>query len=231
MLSEPRSISYGLECIHAPLQHDQQKLKKFYAQTLEEPLLEYTNFNAGPMGAQMTAVHGPASFPNTTSHSVLTIAPDRIQLKEEWPSLSLDEFIARSEAAVRLAFGALQVPGFVAVQSMVRCLTSPQGVDDCRQWMNDRFVGLADDDLSHLGRSPALFGLRLSFPGIPEDPALHNVRVESFGGDQRSVFLEDTAVYSGQISSQEWNRIDSAIRTSYDFLTRNVINWLNSFDE
>lgn len=231
MLSEPRSISYVLECIHAPVRHDAQDLKRLYAKTVEEPLLGYSNFNTGPMGAQMTAVHGPASFPNTTSHSVLAIGADRIQLKEEWPQISLDDFIGRSQAAINLVFQELKIPAFVAVQSMVRCLVSPQGVDDCRQWLNDRFVGINEDDVSVLGRSPGLFGLRMAFPGTEADPGLHNIRIESFGGDNRSVFLEDSAVYSGQVTKDETVKIENAVKGSYDFITGPVMNWLNSFDQ
>ncbi|MFT7619856.1 MAG: hypothetical protein ACI97A_003513 [Planctomycetota bacterium] len=228
MLSEPRSISYILECIHAPIRHDPQVLKRLYAKTVEEPLLGYSNFNTGPAGAQMTAVHGPASFPNTTSHSVLAVAADRIQLKEEWPSISVEDFISKSQLALGLVFEELKIPGFVAVQAMVRCLVSPQGVDDCRAWLNEQFVGLNENDVTSLGRAPGLFGLRLAFPGTEEDPGLHNVRVESFGGDNRSVFLEDSAVYSGQIAPDQLDRIENAMSGAYDFLTGNVMNWLDS---
>ena len=230
MLSEPRSISYVLECIHAPVQHQPQDLKRLYAKTVEEPELGYSNFNTGPLGAQMTAVHGPASFPNTTSHSILAVGADRMQMKEEWPSISVDDFIRKGEKAFNLVFQELNIPHFVALQCMVRCLISPQGTEDCREWLNERFVGINDEDVSVLGRSPGLFGLRLAFPGTENDPGLHNIRIESFGGDNRSVFLEDSAVYSGKIESNEWQKIDSAMRGSYEFVTGPVMNWLGSFD-
>ncbi len=227
MLSDPRSISYVLECIHAPLRHDAQALKRLYAKTIEEPILGYSNFNTGPAGAQMTAVHGPASFPNTTSHSMLVVAPDRVQIKEEWPSISVDDFINRGKLALNLAVEELKIPGFVAIQAMVRCLASPQGVEDCRAWLNDRFVGIGQDDINQLGRTPGLFGLRLAFPGTKEDPGLHNIRIESFGGDNRSIFMEDSAVYSGQVAPNQFERIEEVVRGSYGFLTGPVINWLD----
>ena len=226
MLSDPRSISFILECIHQPVQHDAKQLKRFYAKTVENELLGYSSFNAGPAAAQMTTIHGPASFPNTSSHSVLTIGQDRIQIKEEWPRIGFEDFVDKSQAAIALAAEHLSINGFMAIQCVVRSLVSVQGVEDCRDLLNDRFINVDDADKSLFGRPPALYGVRMAFPAAENDPCLHNVRVESFGGDIRSIFIEDAGVLTQNIAATDWAAIESPIRSVYDFLNGPVITWL-----
>ncbi|MCB9831485.1 MAG: hypothetical protein H6807_03350 [Planctomycetes bacterium] len=228
MLSDPRSISYVLECVHPPLRHDQAQLKQLYARTSADPRLAYGNFNSGAMGARMMTVHGPASFPNAQSHSIFAILPDRFQLTEEWPAIGIEDFIDKAKAASALVLEELPVTRFAAIQCVVRSLASVPGVDDCRAWLEDRFQGPRADEAACFGREPALFGLRLGFGPSMGDATLHNVRVESFNGDRRSLFLEDAGILTLQEEPADPVAvIESAVRGVYDFLTGPVIDWLN----
>ena len=225
MLSDPRSISYVLECVHNPVRHEAQSLKKFYAKTVEDERLGYANFNTGPMGAQMTTVHGPASFPNTTSHSALALGADRFQIKEEWPTIGIDDFVFRARAAVELCWNELPIAQIVALQCVVRTLVSVQGVEDCRTLINESFFDMDDADYATFGKGPALFGLRLAFP-LADDGGVHGVRVESFNGDPRSLFLEDVGLWAQPLQQGDLQPVEVAIRGTYDYVSRAVVDWL-----
>ncbi len=228
MLSDPRSISYVLECIHAPSRLDQAQLKQLYARTSEDPKLAYGNFNSGPMGARMLTVHGPASFPNAQSHSVFAVLPDRFQLTEEWPTIGIEDFVEKARAAADLVLEVLPVSRFVAIQCVVRSLASVSGVDDCRAWLTENFQGPAAGESAVFGRDPSLYGLRLGFGPSMSDPTTHNVRVESFNGDLRSLFLEDAGIVSlKEEEGDQLETLENAVRGVYDFLTGPIFDWLN----
>ena len=226
MLSDPRSIAFVVECIHPPTQHQQADLQTVFSEQSKIPALGYANFNTNPTGAQMTTVHGPASVPGSTSHSVLAFAADRFQLKEEWPQVGLDDFVNRALAAAELSLEKLQIPAILAVQCVVRCLVSVQGCPDSRTFLDQVFFGLDDVDCDALGREPNLLGLRLAFPANEGDPSVHNVRIESFNSDPRSLFLEETSVWQRPIRTDNFGQLEESIRESYSFLTNEVVDFL-----
>lgn len=226
MLSDPRSIAFIVDCIHPQIRHDQGALQRLYSKLAEGGTLTYANFNITPMGAQMTTVHGPASIPGGTSHSALTFGVDRIQVKEEWPQISLDDFISRARDAVETTMNELPIPMFGAVQCVIRCLVSAQGTADSRQYFDENFFRMDEGAQERLGRQVNLLGLRLAFPATPDDMSVHNVRIESFNGDVRSIFLEECGVYQTPITVQDTSPVENAIRGAYDFLTHNVTDYL-----
>ena len=226
MLSEARSIAFIVDAIHPQVQHSAADLQKLYATLISDTSLNYANLNTGPLGAQMMTVHGPSSVPNSNSHSALTLAPDRVQVKEEWPSISLDDFIARSQEALEVCIRDTNIPMIGAIQCVVRCLVSRSGTHDSREFFNNSFYRIGEEESAALGRPSSLLGLRMVFPPQDNDQGMHNVRIESFGSDPRSIFLEDVGVYQTPIKDQNFAPLEAAIRSSYDFLTLNMMDYL-----
>lgn len=227
MLSDPRSIAFIVDCVHPQVRHEPASLQRLYSKlAAAEGGLGYANFNMTPVGAQMTTVHGPASIPGGTSHSALTFGVDRIQVKEEWPQITLDDFIDRARTAVETTMNELPIPMFGAIQCVIRCLVNAQGTSDSRQYFDDNFFRMDETSQEHLGRQANLLGLRLAFPAVEGDASVHNVRIESFNGDVRSIFLEECGVYQTPITVEDSSPIETAIRGAYDFLTQNVADYL-----
>lgn len=230
MLSDPRSIAFVVECINPQIRHTPQRIQRLYSTMIGDPLLVYNNLNLVAGGARMTTVHGPASIPGATSHSTLVIAPDRVQLTEEWPSLTLDDFLDKASAAVAVVMKELEIATFPVTQCVTRCLVSVQGLADSREFFNQYFFRMDEEAVARLGRDVNLFGLRLAFPATSEDPSLFNVRIESFNNDVQSMFLEASGVFPTPFQADDLSPFQAAYRSTYDFLTRNVTDYLRGLE-
>ena len=226
MFSDPRSIAFITECINPQLQPTPQALQKLYTRMVGEAGLSYTNFNLMPTGAQMSTVHGRASLPNTTSHSALVFTPDRVQIKEEWPSIAMDDYVDRMKRVLEITMEELAVPSFMVTQCCIRSLVTAQGYDNAHEFFNQHFFSMTKEQVDTLGRSPNLFGLRLAFPPTTDNQSVHNVRVETFTGDPRSVYLENAAVFSKPFGTGQVNVAEEGFRAAYEFLTGNVAEYL-----
>ncbi|MCA9320859.1 MAG: hypothetical protein KDB53_09000 [Planctomycetes bacterium] len=226
MLTDPRSIAFVVDAIHPQIQHSPQALQSFFGRQAEIPEMGYLNFNTNAFGAQLTTVYGPASLPGSTAHSALSFGADRFQIKEEWPRIGLDDFVGRAMKSTELAFDCLAIPQLVAVQCTIRSLVNLATQEDCRTFLDGEFFRIDDEDRGLLGRQPGLFGLRMAFPATEDDKGVHNVRIESFNGDPRSLFLEETGVWTGVIQKSDLRPVEAAIREAYGFLTGGVTDWI-----
>ncbi len=227
MLSEPRSIAFILDCMHPPVRHEQKTLQQFFADQSSDADLGYQNFATNALGAQLTTVHGPTDLPGSTAHSLLAFGADRFQVKEEWPRISLDHFVSRARKAAELAMGSFAIPMITGIQCVVRALASVQGYPDSRSFLDEAFLGFETEDRELFGKDPGLLGFRLMFPAQGGDTGVHNVRIESFQADPRSVFLEEMGAWPGPVRSDNLDPLEDAIRQAYEFVTDNVIAYLD----
>ncbi|MEE9394091.1 MAG: hypothetical protein V3W41_16450 [Planctomycetota bacterium] len=125
----------------------------------------------------------------------------------------------------------LKIPQFSVLQSTMRCLVSVRGQGDSRAFLAG-LLGAPKFEESAFGREPNLLGFRLAFPANPPlDPAVHNIRVESFGRDPRSLFLEATRVATAPIQQVDLDPLTSGLTASYEFLTRTVCDYLTEISE
>jgi hypothetical protein len=225
MLSDPRSIAFAAELVQPQLRFPPEGLQKYYARLANRKDLSFANINLEPAGALLSTAHGQNEF-GEASASVMRFAPDRIQFREDWPRVGLDDFCTRSRERLDLAMKELQIPGFSVIQCTVRCLVNARAVNDSRALLADIMGCTLAKGFHDFGREPNLLGLRLAFPGTAEDPAVHNIRIESFGRDPRSIFLEETRVTSSPVAAGDSEPLERAFRESYDFLTDRAAAWL-----
>lgn len=226
MLSDPRSIAFALELVQPQLRFPAEGLPKVYARLAERSALAFANINLEPNGAVLSTAHGQNEF-GEASASLMRFAPDRIQFREDWPRHDLDTFCSSTRSRLDLAMEELSIPGFSMVQVTVRCLVTARAVSDSRALMADVLGCTLAGGFGDFGREPNLLGIRLAFPGTAGDPAVHNVRIESFGRDPRSIFLEETRVASTPVRAGDTEPCERAFRDAYDFLTDRVAAWLS----
>jgi hypothetical protein len=226
MLSDPRSIAFITECINPQLRLAPKDLQSFYSAMINEPELSYSNFNLVPGGATLGTVHGEAGAPNCVRQSVLAFRPDRIQVSEEWPMFTLDDYLSKMKCIFDVASNSLTLPPFAAVTTTTRCLVGVQNMANSQEFLNKAFFRIDQHSAETLGRGTNLLGLRMAFPGTTPQEAAINLRVESFTNDISSLFVEVTAMQPVLFKSTDISAATDAMQRSYDFLNDNVMSYL-----
>jgi hypothetical protein len=226
MLSEPRSIAFITECINPQLRLAPKDLQTFYSSTIDDSELSYSNFNLVPGGATLATVYGEAGAPNCVRQSVLAFRPDRIQVSEEWPIATLDDYLSKVRRVFALADESLRLPPFAAITTTARCLVGVQNMENSQEFLNKAFFRMDEQAGVALGRGTNLLGLRMAFPGTTPQEAAMNLRVESFTNDISSLFVEVTAMQPVMFEASDVNSVTLAMQRSYDFLSDNVMNYL-----
>jgi hypothetical protein len=224
MLYAPRTISLVCELLHAPSQPDPAPIQRVHDRLFKSGAPPYASFMVTPAGAVLS---NPAAIPG--SNSFAAFRPDRFQFCEELSSLTHDEFAARVRKVSEAAAAERGLSGFTAQMVTLRTLVNPRSFDDSRDYLKSALFGF-DDELKAFGRDPALLGIRLVFPGGPNAPGTHTLRIESFFRDPRSLFLELVSAYGPAQADGGLVQVEENIHASYRFLTENTTRFISYFD-
>ena len=87
-----------------------------------------------------------------------------------------------------------------------------------------------DDETQAFGREPQLYGIRLVFPGSNEEPGSHNLRIESFHNDPRSLFIENVSSFGPVLVESGLEQIEQNIHASYRFVADQTMRFIAGFD-
>ena len=222
---DPRSIAFISEIVHPPMAHQPPLLQKLFTDLCEAHPSWYQNFTLVPGGATVQSANAAPG-----QVSAASFLQDRLQVREEMTSLTLDEFLEKVEAVARGSLARLGIPVLTAEQCVVRALVSPRSFQDSREFLMQGMLRFPPERWEPLGREMNMLGLRLVFPGTQADPSLYNVRIESYAGDVRSLFLEVSGVFPGVITAPQLGVLSEHFRRAYTFLQQNVCGFLAGFD-
>lgn len=223
---DPRTIAFFVELLHPPMQHDARKLQALHSELFTDAKAFYRNFAVIEGGA---AYSNPPSMPNASS--VATFLTDRVQVREEFTGTTLDDACARVERIAGLAVSQLNVQLFTAQQCVVRSLVNPRHFRDSRDFLARALFRFTQDDLQTFGRPAQLLGMRFVFPRLDGKPEIYSLRLESYNGDPRSLYLENVGTFGPLLAAQGLGALAENLRESYRFLTEEVLQFLTRFDK
>lgn len=225
MQYDPRTIAFCVELLHPPMQHDLKKLQGLHGDLFADNKSSYKNFNLIPGGATFSNPQANASAVSLTS-----FLQDRIQIREELSGASLDDTCSRVEKIAVLAVERFKIPLFTGQQCIVRSLINPRQFRDSREFLARALFRFTEDDLKTLGRPLQLLGLRLVFPRVQSQNEVYALRLESYNGDPRALFLENIGTFSPVLPAQGTEPLLANLRETYRFLTEEVLQFLGRFD-
>ncbi len=220
----PRTIAYSCELLHLPLAPDPLSLQKVHNRMFESGSPRYRNFSVTAEGVLF-------SNPNSQPSAVSSVAflKDRFQFREELTGLTTEDFSARVLETSALVCQTRGIQIFTAQQVTIRTLVNPRHFKDSREFLKQGVFGFGAE-LSDFGREAQLFGLRLVFPPSSETPNAFTLRIESYAGDPRSLFLENQASFGPTVLTRGLEPLGVNIETTYQFLVQRVLAFLGHFD-
>ncbi len=225
MMTDPRTVSRILEYFHLPIQHAPEVLRDVYLQVSRS--CEFDNFIRIPGGARLESVASEGS-----ASSSVSFLKDRISFQEEQPSSSLEILLRRIEATLGVATAKCNIPLFVARNITFRAVVPAPRGQHGSQFLSENFFKLEPEHFSDFERPGALVGFRMQFhPKDPTREPLHQVRIETYLKDPRSLFVEDWATFKVPIQSRDLARLSTEAKEVEAFLGERVTAFLAQFGE
>jgi hypothetical protein len=220
----PRTIAFQSELFHPLVDADPQRLQRLHNEQFQGGSPLYTDFALLQNGALLS---NPAARPGAVSS--VSFTHDRMVLREELSHLTVDEFAQRVRTMAEAASAALGVQVFTAHQVTVRTLVNTRNFRDSRDYLKAGMFGFHGEE-GEFAREPQLYGLRLVFPPSDREPNAHALRVESFHGDPRSLFLEDQATFSPLLVARGLESLEQHVHETYNFLVERALAFVGRFD-
>jgi hypothetical protein len=220
----PRTIAFKSELGHPLVEPDHARLQKLHNQLFQAQPPPYTDFAVLGSGVQLS---NAPTRPGAVS-SVAFLA-DRIVFSEELGSLTVDEFAKRVCSISEMATNMLGIQVITGHQVTIRTLVNPRNFKDSRAYLKDGMFGFGNQ-VDDFAREPQLYGLRLVFPPNEQQPNAHALRIESFHGDTRSLFLENTSNFAPLLVPRGLEPLEQNIHDAYAFLVERALAFVGRFD-
>lgn len=225
MSYDPRTIAFVAEILFPPVQLRAEQVQGVHNTLFRQPALGYQSFQVAPDGIHLS------NLPQTPGQvSMASFLPDRLVLREELRGTTIEDFATRVVNVAQVAFQALSVPLSLARQLCVRSLINPRQRRDGRELLVGRLLVDGEARLQALQRPTQALGLRLLLPPAGGGRDTHQVRIETWPHDPRSLWLEDTATWQGPVTGAELPKLADELYATYRFLTGPVADFIASYD-
>lgn len=220
----PRTIAFVTELLHPPLHPDPAPVQRVHNQLFQTGNSPYQGFLVTPQGA---ALSNPTLRPGAAS--MAAFLADRFQFREEFSSLTVEEFALRARFVSELVAAQIGVQVFTAQHVTIRTLVNPRYFKDSRTFLKQGLLGL-EGETDDFGREPQLFGLRMVFPAQETSPQSYSLRIESYHADTRDVFIENQASFAPILVARGMAPIERNILDAYAFLVERALRFVSRFD-
>ena len=225
MTYDPRTIAFGAEIIHPPVQLQTDVVQGVHDALFKQSGLGYQNFQVQNNGIHLS---NPAQAPGQVS--VATFLPDRIILREEFRACTFEDFATRVVNVVSLSHKTLNIQTSVAQQYFTRSLVNPKHHTDSRVFVSERMLHGGDGALGEFARPLHTVGLRLTFPQTEDEKNAMNLRIEPWPQDPRSMWIEVTGVFAQPLPSDSLPQLSDHLYATYRFLTGPTFEFVERFD-
>ncbi|MBK8178585.1 MAG: hypothetical protein IPK67_06790 [Planctomycetes bacterium] len=220
----PRTIAIITELFHPPIHPDPAPVQRVHNQLFQTGHSPYQGFVVTPQGPVLS---NPTTRPGASS--MAAFLADRFQFREEFSSLTVEEFALRARFVTELVAAQTGVQVFTTQQVTVRTLLNPRHFKDSRAFLKQGLLGL-EGETEDFGREPQLFGVRMVFPAQESSPHTFSLRIESYHADTRDVYIENMATFPPVLASRGLATVETNILETYRFLVERALRFVSRFD-
>jgi hypothetical protein len=220
----PRTIAFVTEIFHPPRQADPGPIQRVHNHLFRSGNPLYQSFAVTPNGAVLS---NPAAQPGAVS--MAAFLGDRFQFREELSSLTVEDFASRVRTVSELVTEIVGLQVFTAQQVSIRTLVNPRHFKDSRAFLKQGMFRLGSET-EDFGREPQLLGMRLVFPATAEHPQAYALRIESFHGDPRDLYIENQASFAPILVARGLGAIESNVLDAYRYLVDRALRFVGRFD-
>lgn len=225
MRYDPNTIAFQAEILHPPLQLRPEQVQAIHNSLYRQREVGYQNFQVAHDGIHLMNV------PQTPgSVSAATFLPDRIVVREELRSCTVEEFATRLVNVLGASYQSLGIGTSVAQQFVIRSLITPRHCADSREFLVRRVMSIDPAHWEVFGRPLHTAGIRLAFPQTEKSKETFHVRIESWHLDPRSIWIENTGSFAHPTQTENLPQLGNYLYATYRFLTGPVGDFLARYD-
>jgi len=224
MTYDPRTIAFSAEILYPPMQLRADAIQGIHNKLFQQPAIAYQSFQVQPDGIHLSNM---AQSPGQVS--AVTFRPDRMVVREELRSTTVEDFGARVIEIAKVSFAALEIPTSMAQQFIVRTLINPRHSTDSRSFVGERLLS-ESQNLQAFGRPLHSVGLRLTFPQTPQHNELFHLRIEPWNHDPRSLWVENAGSFTAAVTQEQLPTLGEQLMATYRFVTGPVSKFLSHYD-
>jgi len=234
MVSKPAITYQQADLVHLPIKYERQQVQQLFYDLSRKLYGSYQSlaFNLGNI--EMFTVYG------TGGSSRLQLMPDRFRIIEQNSGVKLDDFKARFEVTMASAANVFGLSKFALQTIKLRSVSQPLLWEDATEFLAKQICKFEDDDIETFDRRPTAFTMNFVFLATSEEPYTFNVKIESHDQPAKPVTMDvdgnfsgtkdEEGNYTGTISADDLMAAAGNIQTTYDFVSENVMGFLNRYD-
>ncbi|MEZ5964329.1 MAG: hypothetical protein R3F56_10830 [Planctomycetota bacterium] len=226
MSYDPRTIAFLAEILFQPVTLQAERVQQIHNSLFSRREIAYQNFQIAQDGIHLSnLVQTPGAV------SVATFLPDRIVVREELRSTTVEDFATRLVNLSSLSFQVLGIRSSVAQQFVVRSLVTPRHWASSTELLAHGMLSQGDDALASFGRPLQAMGVRLTFPQAEGHGETFNLRFETWTQDPRSLWIENTGSFASATTTENLPALSNYLYSTYRFLTQKACSFLELFDK
>lgn len=226
MSYDPRTIAFLAEILFQPVTLQADRVQQIHNSLFSRRELAYQNFQIAQDGIHLSNL---AQTPGSVSAA--TFLPDRIVLREELRSTTIEDFATRLVNLTSISFQTLGIQTSVAQQFVVRTLVNPRSFATSTELLAQGMLTHGSDALASFGRPVQAMGLRMTFPQVAGHGEMFNLRLETWTQDPRSLWIENTGSFASATSAENLPVLSNYLYSTYRFLTQKACTFLELFDK
>ncbi|PKL90815.1 MAG: hypothetical protein CVV21_11065 [Candidatus Goldiibacteriota bacterium HGW-Goldbacteria-1] len=217
-----RLTAVAFEAIFIPVKIDEKKIRALFDRISDSHGIK--SFGRMPDGA-IVMQGGEES-----NQSKYIIMKDRAVVSFEQCGNSLNYYMSLIDDFFDLFIKETGINLCVAATSTIRRTGTIPGEADSREYILRKAFGMSDKRLGPFKRPLHIFGTRIFFPALPDDPAAYDVKIENSFEDVRMLFLENKGVFAAPFDIKaDRARLTKIIELTDKFIEEKVSDFILQF--
>jgi len=155
------------------------------------------------------------------------ILSDRTIIKDEFTSLSYEEFKSQSVTLLTRIKDSIGIPVFISQSLIIRVISPTSANNFAGKVILENLTKITQEQLAIFQRPLTGLGLRFVFPPTRENPNEFQVRIEPYFKDVHMFFIETIGRFFQPI--QDISLLPQSMDSVYDFLNQKIFPFLGMF--
>jgi hypothetical protein len=218
-----RLMSITMEFVFMPVQAGDKKLRGIFDSVSESHSI--TSFSTLPDGSTVMSTKEEKS--NLSRYRILR---DKVVITYEFCSNSINYYSALASDFLSVFAKTAGVSLILMHSIIIRKLVNLRQFEDGRDYLIKKALSLTDEDLKVFARPLHVIGTRMFFPAVDQGLSAYDIKVESWGEDTRSIFIECAGIYSAPADiGKDVSVISIDTDKTDDFISNNILGFLKQF--
>ncbi len=217
-----RLNAVAFEAIYIPVKLDEKKIRALFDRISDSHGIK----SFGKMSDGAIVMQGG----DESNQSKYIIMKDRAVVSFEQCANSLNYYISLIDDFFDQFIKETGISLCVASTATIRRTGTIPGETDSREYILRKAFGMSDKRLGPFKRPLHIFGTRIFFPPLPDDPSSYDIKIENAFEDVRMLFVENKGVFAAPFDIKaDRARLTKTVELTDKFIEEKVADFILQF--